>query len=457
MSMTWAKLVLVLSVLLWTGGPFCGAAASRPQSAAETADTWEFAVGQPDERLIAGAAQMPTIRQPVTLPHRVARPNTALWYAKDLSIPADAALEVDADDGAQVFVDGQRLECYRQWFAVPQGATGRRRVIVRVLNNAMQGGLRRVAFVDGARARTPSSPTISTPRGFEPVESRTFQEKMPGPGQPCAFTVWADSQSGWPTFERLVGLMASRAGAFSTGVGDLVSDGSDTDAWSRFVQTLAPLAARTAIVPVVGNHDYDGSYNDLRAALYERWFRRESPTWFAWSCGPMRLVALDLNREFPIGVSRRSPQWEWLQREVRTAAWKNAGWRIVLVHQPPWSRSWEGYHGDEAVRRIVEPLVRDHGLNVVVSGHSHAYEYLVRSVGTRAVHVLITGGAGGSLEAPQAEMLGAKHDRLAVRHHFLYATANERELTFDAVDLSGDSFDRVAIARMPSATAAPRP
>ena len=171
----------------------------------------------------------------------------------------------------------------------------------------------------------------------------------------------------------------------------------------------------------------------------------------------MRLVALDLNREFPIGVSHGSAQWEWLQREVRSAAWKNAGWRIVLVHQPPWSRSWAGYHGDEAVQRIVEPLVRDHGLNVVVSGHSHAYEYLVRSVDTRVVHVLITGGAGGSLEAPQAETLGTTNDRLAVRHHFLYATADARELTFDAVDLSGQPFDRVAIDRVSSGKAAPRP
>ena len=200
-----------------------------------------------------------------------------------------------------------------------------------------------------------------------------------------------------------------------------------------------------------------GLYNDLRATLYERWFRRESPTWFAWSCGPVRLVALDLNREFPIGVSHGSPQWEWLQREVRSDAWKNAGWRIVLVHQPPWSRSWAGYDGDEAVRRIVAPLVRDHGLNVVVSGHSHAYEYLVRPVSNGAVHVLITGGAGGSLEAPQPEMLGSTNNRLAVRHHFLYATADERELMFDAVDLDGQSFDRVTIDRPSSGKGVRRP
>ena len=285
---------------------------------------------------------------------------------------------------------------------------GRRRVIVRVLNNAMQGGLRGVALVDARLARRPSHPPVSTPGGFEPVESRRFRGRMPGARQPCAFTVWADSQSGWPTFERIVGLIAKRAGAFSAGVGDLVSDGSNPDEWPRFVETLAPLAERTAIVPIPGNHDYDGSYNELRAAAYEEWFSRKTSTWFAWSCGPVRLVALDLNREFPIGISEESRQWAWLQAEVRSVAWKSAGWRIVLVHQPPWSRSWAGYAGDEAVRRIVEPLVRDNELNVVLSGHSHAYEYLHRSVDARVVHVLVTGGAGGSLEAPQPEVLGRR-------------------------------------------------
>jgi hypothetical protein len=54
-------------------------------------------------------------------------------------------------------------------------------------------------------------------------------------------------------------------------------------------------------------------------------------------------------------------------------------------------------------------------------------------------------------------LVGTKNDRLAVRHHFLHATADARQLTFDAVDLSGQSFDRVAIDRAASGKAAPRP
>ena len=106
-----------------------------------------------------------------------------------------------------------------------------------------------------------------------------------------------------------------------------------------------------------------------------------------------------------------------------------------------------GYAGDEAVRRVVEPLVRERRLDVVLSGHSHEYEYLRRSVHGTPVHVLITGGAGGSLEPPQPESLGGPDDRLAVRHQFLHVTVTDADWQIAAVDVNDRVFDRVAIGR----------
>jgi hypothetical protein len=418
----------------------------RAQST-DVAGPWEFAIGAKTERLLSTADRLPLARQTVPLPHRVAEPNTALWYTRELQLPLDSALEVDADDGAQVFVGGRRLENYRHWFRVPNDLTGPQRIVIRVLNNAMQGGLRRVALL---RARDiPARPEdrITIPPGFDPVESQAFRSRMPAAADPCSFTVWGDSQGGWTTLGKLASLMAARKPSFSAGVGDLVSDGSDPLAWPQFVQALGPLAAISPIVPIAGNHDYDGHYNTLRAELYERWFGRETSTWFAWSCGPVRFAAIDVNREFPIGITESSTQWNWLQAETQSGRWKSAAWRVLLVHQPPWSRSWAGYDGDAAVRRIVEPLVRDRGLDVVIAAHSHAYEHLVRSIGPRTLHVLITGGAGGRLEDAQAEKLDTAAERVVVRHHFVHGAATATALTFDVVDLEGAAFDRVALSR----------
>jgi len=371
-----------------------------------------------------------------------------LWYAADIDLPRHSALDVDADDGAQVFVGGRRLKHQRHRFFVPPEMTGRRRVVVRVLNNAVQGGLRSVSLVEAKPADVAPADLRPSSNAVTRVESDAFRRSMPASERPCAFTAWADSHSstGLGTFRRLVERMSRRSSAFTVGVGDLVSDGSDPVLWPALLEALTPLSVRMPIVAIAGNHDYDGYYNDLRARQYERWFDRTDRTWFAWSCGPARLVAVDLNREFPIGISAGTEQRRWLEAETRSPAWTRARWRILLVHQPPWSRSWPGYEGDEATRSIIEPLARDRGWDAVISGHSHAYEHLVRQAGGRQMHILITGGAGGALEDQAAESSSTSAERIAVRHHFLAVNATREKLVVEAEDLEGVVFDRVLLA-----------
>lgn len=238
---------------------------------------WRHAAGDRAEGSQPAAKAMPADAATITLPHRVMAPNTPLWYWRPMSLPAGSALLVDADDGAQVFIDGVRADHYRRWFFVPEAAAPVRQIAIRVMNHAMQGGLRVVRVVPAADVMRDLTEWPVLPTGLAPVESQSFQSRMPAAEQPCRFSAWAESQGGWPTFSRLV-------------------------------------------------------------------------SWFAWSCGSARFVALDMNTEFPLGVSASSQQHEWLMNEVRSPAWSGAAWRILLVHQPPWSRSWAGYDGDEAVR-----------------------------------------------------------------------------------------------------------
>ncbi|MEO8076010.1 MAG: metallophosphoesterase [Acidobacteriota bacterium] len=225
---------------------------------------WRYALGSPSESLRASAGDMPSARASVTLPHRLLHPNRAMWYARTLTLPRQPALRIDADDGAQVFVDEvQWLEDGRTFVPGEPVTPGSHAVVVRVLNNAMEGGLRSVAIVQRPRERQRSALPAVLPSGFDPVESAAFRNRMPLPGRPCRFTLWADSQGGLHTFAALIAKMASAPQDFSAGVGDLVDNGSDPAAWTRFVETLAPLARRVPLVPILGNHDYDGFYGDL--------------------------------------------------------------------------------------------------------------------------------------------------------------------------------------------------
>lgn len=409
------------------------AATLRSQEAPE----WQFAPGDVSEPLVVTPDARPAVWSPVALPHRVQQPNRALWYRATLALPDGSALHVDADDGAQVFVGGQQWRQDGRTFFPPRPlAAGLYEVTVRVLNNAMTGGLRRFAIVSGP-VSTAAPPDVALPAGFAPPESSAFRRRMPAAPAPCEFTLWADSQGGWATFAAIVTRMMTRPMHFSAGVGDLVNDGSDPRAWEHFVRTLAPLAQTTPVVPIPGNHDYDGFYERLDS----RWFRavfQRPVTWTAWTCGPARFVGLDINGDFPIGIPPGSAQDLWLRREVASAAWRDASWRILLVHQPPYSVSWAGYGGDDAVRSIVRPLVERHRLDLVVSGHSHAYEHLVRRVSGRRLDVLITGGAGGGLEAPTTVPAG---DRVVLEHHFIRARADRQRLAITAESPDGRVLD----------------
>ncbi|MBX2898511.1 MAG: metallophosphoesterase [Cyclobacteriaceae bacterium] len=87
----------------------------------------------------------------VELPHRVVLPNTDLWYLKTISFAQAGVLRVRADDGAQLWVNGkpaQRLN--GDSFKVE--ASSEATILIRVLNNAMAGGLLEVSYYTHSHA-----------------------------------------------------------------------------------------------------------------------------------------------------------------------------------------------------------------------------------------------------------------------------------------------------------------
>ena len=86
------------------------------------------------------------------------------------------------------------IECVVRGNGVQMNGTTRH-VIVRILNNAMQGGLRRLELVDAAKA-VPAPAAAQTTPVRAPVEDDAFVRRMPRPNEPCAFTATAWSISG---------------------------------------------------------------------------------------------------------------------------------------------------------------------------------------------------------------------------------------------------------------------
>lgn len=469
--------------------------------------------------------------QPVSLPHRIGLPDSPMWYlwVADSAI-APSVLLLDADDGAQVFVNGTRQNRIiddRFELNLEPGDS----LVVRVLNNAMAGGLRRAAVASQENYEEFCSDLSLYQRVGELVEQtarlQQLPDQLPGkvlhavksqtneayneaatilneypmlkqpvvlpkaqsyvvrwlsstPGEATvwrgssqteltdklsilsetalfelplsaladapyyrinqerswsdvfklptlapteetegfSFTLWADSQGGWKTFSKLMYQTNEYSDRFSIGAGDLVANGSDSLQWKSLLASLAHANGRFPFYLVPGNHDYDGYYDDLNPKNFNRFITTPSETnYFSWQYANCAFIAIDPNEAFPVGFEG-SAQKKWFLSELQSPEWKAATWHFVVLHQPPFSQGWPGYHGDDVVRQLLDSLYEPADIDFVVAGHTHDYERLTQTFGNQKVHFLIVGGGGGGLE-PDGEMSEFPVMDTVVRQHHL--------------------------------------
>lgn len=507
--------------------------------------SWYFELGDPAEGLETSLRHFNGDR--VHLPHRIEFPNHPLWYRRKIDITQPGYLYVRADDGAQVYLGESKLEAIRGNFFFLD-VNGIAEITIRVLNNAMLGGLQQVAYLsvdqyndfqyavmdyhvrkqlvrkvllkrkvtqqlldlaekalrsgdsahvnqlkleledcpylmgpylmmtgDSVRVMAigEGSTMISLDWGPHP-DSLLHHLSMPGPlanfslGKlnndatyyyriksagttmdvvPIArqdygsftFNVWADSQSGWKTFAQTIRSISKGDDAFGIGVGDLVANGSDSTQWIQFLSMLSQSAAQVPYYLIAGNHDYDGFYDRLIPQHYH-WYTGNKTSYQSWEYGNVAFIALDPNDNFPIGIKHGSRQYDWFHQQIESEAWKRATWRFILLHQPPFSQGWAGYHGDQVVRDLLEPVLEKAKVDFVIAGHTHDYERVTKNYGNQRVTFLIVGGAGGTLE-PIESSVEPQMDTVIKANHFGRFFIDGLKMRFEAIGHDGTTID----------------
>nr|MBI1231156.1 hypothetical protein [Cytophagales bacterium] len=480
--------------------------------------------------------------QPVALPHRLPFPNHSMWYKWE-GILEPGILLIDADDGAQCKINGKRVLRSHLGDFYPQDDNGKCTVEIRVMNNAMAGGLRKVRLLPKAALaqwetrKTEIRQKVLERRKLELLQDMGLRSELEGleeteralrlSAYPILFTVpqmilgtdgkrflrwvsessdpatlhlddgetltanasdgvftvpippatdiyfelhqgrshqgrytfsasnysegvrialWGDSQGGWETFREIADAIREHQPDISIGAGDLVNNGSEELAYPRFLQLLSRMQTTQLLVP--GNHDYDGYYDDLFAKqMNDFLFRPETSTYGLLSLGDVSVITLDPNENFPVSVPEATHQRNWLEEQMASPAWKNSKWKVIVVHQPPYSQGWPGYHGEWTIRHLIEPYLHQGLIDLVVAGHTHDYERLSLQFSGHPVHFLVVGGAGGGLEPADAQSDYPKMDRIIKKHHFGILEANSSQMNFIAYDLDGKVIDELKITK----------
>lgn len=123
-----------------------------------------------------------------------------------------------------------------------------------------------------------------------------------------------------------------------------------------------------------GNHETRGPF----AVKYPEYF--PTPTgelYYQLNLGKTNILVLDCGEDKPdsdieySGIvdmdNYRTRQAEWLKKAVETPEFKNASYKIVICHMPPFG----GWHGEEDIFNKFVPVLNKAGVQVMISGHFH--------------------------------------------------------------------------------------
>ncbi len=176
------------------------------------------------------------------------------------------------------------------------------------------------------------------------------------------------------------------------------------------------------VAGTLGNHDIRvdrGRYEFELLGMPRRYYQRR--------VGDVALFLLDSN-------SLGKVQLRWLDAALGST---DATWKVVAMHHPAYSCG--GYLGDPRVRKLLVPIFKRHGVDLVLAAHDHNYQrFAARGGVTYVVH-----GGGGARLYPLVRCPASFPRRVAARkaHGWLYLLVGADSLRVRAIGRYGGVHD----------------
>jgi cytolysin (calcineurin-like family phosphatase)/predicted phosphodiesterase len=134
--------------------------------------------------------------------------------------------------------------------------------------------------------------------------------------------------------------------------------------------------------PAIGNHDWAPKVG--WQAHVDYFTLPGNERYYTLQRGPLDIIILNSDGNEKDGVTTGSKQHQWFEEQIKQAA---APLRVVVFHHPPYS---SGEHGNNPKLDWKFP---QYGVDVVLSGHDHNYERIVKD----GVQYIVNGAGGASI------------------------------------------------------------
>ncbi len=177
-------------------------------------------------------------------------------------------------------------------------------------------------------------------------------------------------------------------------------DGTDPEYQAAVFDMYPMLLRNTVVWPTFGNHDagsassigQSGPYYDiftLPKSAEAGGLASGTEAYYSYDHGDIHFVCLDSQGS---DRSQIGPMLTWLLNDLNATSQK---WIIAYWHHPPYSK---GSHDSDLEAQLIEmrenalPILEAGGVDMVLAGHSHAYERSILVDGFYTTPTLITGG-----------------------------------------------------------------
>ncbi len=264
---------------------------------------------------------------------------------------------------------------------------------------------------------------------------RTFPEKP----ESFTFVAYGDNRSAPREHREVASAFAKHKPAFVLHNGDMVNNDHYPDYREFFFDPLAGIAERLPILTARGNHEGDGVYYRHVTALPGK------EAYYSFDYANVHFVCLDSNFHRRVAQKHKTPvMLEWCRKDLAAS---RADWKVVYMHEPIYDLGWRRTAWG---RQKLLPILREHGVDLVISGHSHCYLrfrpmfWPGRNEKHPITHIVTAGGG-----APRTIPFDAKPHLAASysRTHYTLFSVDGGTLTARALKPDGTKIDSFKIVK----------
>jgi hypothetical protein len=159
-------------------------------------------------------------------------------------------------------------------------------------------------------------------------------------------------------------------------------DGTDLDYQQTLFEIYPEMLRKSVLWPTIGNHDAYSADSPTQTGVYFDIFSLPTTgqaggvgsgteAYYSFDWGDVHFIVLDSSDTNRAAIG---PMATWLETDLLSTL---QNWIIAFWHHPPYSF---GSHNSDTELQMIEmrenlvPILEDNGVDLVLTGHSHAYE-----------------------------------------------------------------------------------